>query len=67
MSVAFRLDDRRLRICVREPARAPTFSFALTPDEERGSGRGLSIVDRLAEWSERIVDSQREVRAELTL
>jgi len=67
VSVEFRLDDRRLRICVRDPARAPTFPVALTPDEQRASGRGLIIVDRLAEWSERIVDGQREVRAELTL
>ena len=67
VSIEFSLDDRRLRICVRDPARAPTFPVVLTPDEERGSGRGLSIVDRLAEWSERIVDGQREVRAELTV
>ena len=67
MSVEFSLDDRRLRISVRDPACAPTFPVALTPDEERGSGRGLSIVDRLAEWSERIVDGQRERPAELTL
>ena len=67
VSVEFRLDDCRLRIRVRDTARAPTFPVALTPDAERGFGRGLSMVDRLAEWSERMVDGRREVRAELTL
>jgi hypothetical protein len=40
---------------------------ALTPDQQRPAGRGLGIVERLAEWSERVVDGQRGVCAELTL
>jgi anti-sigma regulatory factor (Ser/Thr protein kinase) len=67
ISVEFQLKHRRLSIRVRDAARARTIPVALTPDEQRSSGRGLSIVDRLAEWTERVVDGQREVRAELTL
>jgi anti-sigma regulatory factor (Ser/Thr protein kinase) len=67
ISLEFDLDARRLRICVRDAARARTFPVALTPDNSRTSGRGVSIVDRLTEWSERIVDGRREVSAELAL
>ncbi len=67
ISVALRLEMGRLRIRVLDGARGRTVPVALTPDEQRPGGRGLSIVDRLAEWSERIVDGRREVCAELTL
>jgi hypothetical protein len=40
---------------------------ALSPDERRSAGRGLQIVEQLADWSERVVDGRREVRAELVL
>jgi anti-sigma regulatory factor (Ser/Thr protein kinase) len=65
--VEFRLDGGRLSIRVRDAARGRSIPVALTPDERRPAGRGLSIVDRLANWSERIVDGQREVCAELTV
>jgi anti-sigma regulatory factor (Ser/Thr protein kinase) len=67
IGVEFSLDVRRLRIRVRDAGRARTLPVALTPDEQRPGGRGLAIVDRLAEWSERVVDGRREVCAELTL
>ena len=67
ISIEFSLDCGRLRILVRDAARSRTIPFALTPDELRPTGRGLNLVDRLADWSERIVDGKREVRAELTL
>jgi hypothetical protein len=40
---------------------------ALSPDERRSAGRGLQIVEQFADWSERVVDGRREVRAELVL
>jgi anti-sigma regulatory factor (Ser/Thr protein kinase) len=67
ISVEFKLDGRQLCVRVRDAARSRTIPVALTPDERRPTGRGLNIVDRLADWSERIVDGQREVRAELTV
>ena len=62
-----RLDGPLLRIAVRDAARGRTIPTALTRNEGRPGGRGLAVVDWLAEWSERIVDGRREVRAELTL
>jgi anti-sigma regulatory factor (Ser/Thr protein kinase) len=61
------LDGSLLRIAVRDAARGRSVPLALTPDEERSAGRGLAMVDWLAEWSERIVDGRREVRAQLSL
>jgi anti-sigma regulatory factor (Ser/Thr protein kinase) len=58
-------NDDRLRIVVSDAARRPGVPFVLTPDDERERGRGLQLVDRLADWSETIVDGRREVRAEL--
>jgi anti-sigma regulatory factor (Ser/Thr protein kinase) len=55
-----------LRITVLDRARGSA-PLALTADEHRESGRGLQIVCRLAEWSERIVAGRREVVAELPL
>lgn len=49
ISVEFSLDMGRLRIRVRDAARARTVPVALTPDEQRPGGRGLSIIDRLAD------------------
>jgi anti-sigma regulatory factor (Ser/Thr protein kinase) len=65
IEITFRLDGRGLCICVRDAARMRTAPFALTPDETRPAGRGLSIVDRLTDWSERIVNGQREVCARM--
>jgi anti-sigma regulatory factor (Ser/Thr protein kinase) len=66
ITVDVRLKAGRLRIGVRDAARGST-PVALTPDEQRPAGRGLAMVDWLADWSDRIVDGRREVRAELTL
>ena len=52
----------------REEKELTTDGFYSVVQKARGWGRGLSmVVDRLAEWSERMVDGQREVQAELTL
>lgn len=67
ITVAFDLEGARLSIRVTDPARARTGPVQLTPDERRPTGRGLSIVDRLATWSERLIDGHRQVSAELTL
>jgi anti-sigma regulatory factor (Ser/Thr protein kinase) len=65
ISVEFRIHPRRVRICVRDPIRGGSALVALSPDEGRPTGRGLQIVDQLADWSERVVDGRREVRADL--
>jgi len=67
ISLDLSLEGTLLRIAVRDAARGRTIPSALTPDEQRQDGRGLAVVDWLADWSERIVDGRREVRAELTL
>jgi anti-sigma regulatory factor (Ser/Thr protein kinase) len=67
IGVQYKLEADRLSIVVRDAARARRAPVSLTADEHRPAGRGLNIVERLAEWSERIVDGRREVRAELTL
>ena len=67
IEVRARLLPNRLTIVVSDSARLPAVPFALPPDERRESGRGLQVVARLAEWSERIVGGRREVRAELPL
>ena len=61
------LEGQRLSIGVRDAARGRTVPLALSRDERRPAGRGLAMVEWLAEWSERIVDGRREVRAEITL
>jgi serine/threonine-protein kinase RsbW len=61
------LEGTLLRIAVRDAARGRTIPYARTRNEERPTGRGLAVVDWLADWSERIVDGRREVRADLTL
>jgi anti-sigma regulatory factor (Ser/Thr protein kinase) len=66
ISVEVSLKGSRFRIGVRDAARGGSTPVALTPDEQRPAGRGLAMVDWLTEWSERIVDGRREVRAELT-
>ena len=67
IDVRAEIRDGRLRISVADAARRPGTPVMLSPDEWRERGRGLQIVERLAEWSERIVGGRREVRAELPL
>ena len=68
IAVEFAVQPRRVRICVRDPIRRGSSTLvALSPDERRPAGRGLQIVEQLADWSERVVDGRREVRAELVL
>jgi anti-sigma regulatory factor (Ser/Thr protein kinase) len=57
--------DGHLSICVRDSIRSGSVPRALPPDEGRSGGRGLKIVEHLADWSERVVDGRREVCAEL--
>ncbi|HET7128732.1 MAG TPA: ATP-binding protein [Gaiellaceae bacterium] len=59
--------SRTLRICVRDRARRRVAPTTRVPHEHAQSGRGLQIVEALAEWSERTVAGHREVTAELTL
>jgi len=67
ISLDVSLEGTLLRIAVRDAARGRTIPQAFTRDEERPTGRGLAVVDWLADWSERIVDGRREVRAALKL
>ena len=67
IEIAFELVAGRLTIIVRDPARARNGPVMFTPDETRPAGRGLLIVDRLADWSERVCEGRREVRAEMTV
>jgi anti-sigma regulatory factor (Ser/Thr protein kinase) len=67
IGVEFAVLPRCVRICVRDPLRNRSALAALSPDERRPAGRGLQIVEQLAEWSERVIDGRREVRAELML
>jgi len=65
--IAVALEGAELRICVSDAAHGLGVPVALTSDEQRRAGRGLQIVERLAEWSERIVGGRREVTAVLSL
>ena len=67
IGVEVSVEGGRIRIGVRDAAHGRTAPVSLTPDQQRPTGRGLAIVERFAEWDERIVDGRREVRAELTL
>jgi anti-sigma regulatory factor (Ser/Thr protein kinase) len=63
IAVEFAVRHDSVRICVRDPVRSRSAPLALSPDERRPSGRGLQLVEQLADWSERIVHGRREVRA----
>jgi anti-sigma regulatory factor (Ser/Thr protein kinase) len=62
------LKDDCLTIVVYDCARHASAPVALTPDEERTAGRGLQVVERLADsWTETIVNGRRKVSVEMTL
>ena len=65
--VAYEIGTDRVTVRVLDAARSATGPVRLSPDERRPSGRGLQIVERLADWSERIVDGRREVQANMDL
>lgn len=67
IAVEFAVQPRCVRIRVRDPVRSASAPIALSADERRPSGRGLQIVEQLAEWSERIVHGRREVWAKVML
>jgi anti-sigma regulatory factor (Ser/Thr protein kinase) len=67
IGVEVSLEGSRLRIGVRDVAHGRTVPVSLSRDEQRADGRGLALVEWLADWSEQIVDGRREVRAELML
>jgi anti-sigma regulatory factor (Ser/Thr protein kinase) len=68
LELVWRLERDRLAVAVRDCARRPAAPTALSPNEERPRGRGLRIVDQLAErWGERIVGGRREVSFQLQL
>jgi anti-sigma regulatory factor (Ser/Thr protein kinase) len=63
ITVEFAVRPGTVRICVRDPVRNRSAPVALSADDRRPSGRGLQIVEQIADWSERIVHGRREVRA----
>jgi anti-sigma regulatory factor (Ser/Thr protein kinase) len=65
--VAYRIGGDSLCIRVSDALRGPSVPVVLTPDEQRPGGRGLKLVEELAEWSETVVDGKREVRAKVPL
>jgi anti-sigma regulatory factor (Ser/Thr protein kinase) len=67
IAVEFAVRPRCIRICVRDPVRSSSSPAALSADARRPSGRGLQIVEQLADWSERFVNGRREVRATVAL
>jgi anti-sigma regulatory factor (Ser/Thr protein kinase) len=67
IAVEFAVRPGSVQICVRDPVRSRSAPVALSADGRRPSGRGLQIVDQLADWTERVVHGRREVRATLTL
>ena len=67
IEVRANIRDDRLSIVVTDSARRGGVPFVLSPDEQRERGRGLQVVDQLAEWSEAVVGGRREVHAVLSL
>ena len=67
IEVRANIRDDRLSIVVTDSARRGGVPFVLSPDEHRERGRGLQVVDQLAEWSEAVVGGRREVQAVLLL
>lgn len=63
----FKLAHNRLTLCVRDAGRGRSGPQALELGAERSAGRGLSIVSRVARWSEHVVSGKREVCAEMDL
>jgi anti-sigma regulatory factor (Ser/Thr protein kinase) len=68
IELVWRLERDTLQVAVLDAARAASALVALTPSEERPEGRGLRIVDQLADWwGERITGGRREVAFRLRL
>jgi anti-sigma regulatory factor (Ser/Thr protein kinase) len=67
IGISYTIKGEFLCISVRDAIRGSSVPVALTADDQRADGRGLTLVDRLAHWSERVVDGRREVRAEVRL
>ena len=67
VEVAWSIANGALRVAVVDAARGAV-PVVLTPSEERSRGRGLRLVDQLADsWGERIVGGRREVAFHLQL
>jgi anti-sigma regulatory factor (Ser/Thr protein kinase) len=67
VGIVYEIKGSRLCICVSDAARGSSVPVQLSTDEQRLTGRGLQLVAQLADWSERIVNGRREVRAEILL
>jgi anti-sigma regulatory factor (Ser/Thr protein kinase) len=67
ISIAYRIGGDSLCICVSDSVRGSSVPVVLTPDDQRPGGRGLRLVEELAEWSETVVDGKRQVRAKVPL
>jgi anti-sigma regulatory factor (Ser/Thr protein kinase) len=67
IEVVVQLLRNRLSIVVYDNARRNRVPVALTPDGHRDHGRGLQVVDQLAQWSEQVVGGRRKVCAQLPL
>jgi hypothetical protein len=67
IAVEFAVRPHCVRICVHDPVRSSSAPVALNTDERRPFGRGLQIVEQIADWSEEVVHGRREVRATVAL
>jgi anti-sigma regulatory factor (Ser/Thr protein kinase) len=67
IQVVFDLRASKLYLYVTDAARGIGVPITLSPDEHRPGGRGLQIVESVADWSDRFVDGRREVSALLDL
>ena len=62
IEVSWTISNGTLRLAVVDAARGSDAPVALTPSEDRVHGRGLHVVDQLADrWEERIVGGRRQV------
>lgn len=67
VEIAYVIGSSQVQIIVRDNARHGGAPMALTSDSERPNGRGLHLVERLADWNEQIVNGRREVSAEVPI
>ena len=67
VEIAVTVDGRLIQIRILDPARTAASPAAQDPEEFSESGRGMLIVGRLANWTERLAEGRREVTAYVSL